>query len=126
MTTRKQVMDSYKAKVADEQQRASNGQFGSGGGSAPHPNSKAGKAIQKQRREAGQAQQNKEQVLASQAVGSSMHKALEYGQVERKSQPYQQEKRAESYARARKVMGIEDACKGIKGILDALPKAAKA
>lgn len=36
MTTRKQVQDAYLArKTADEQQRASNGQFGSGGGAEP-------------------------------------------------------------------------------------------
>jgi hypothetical protein len=122
MTTRKQVMDSYKAAM-DEQQRASNGQFGTGSGtSAPHPNSKAGKALAKTRREAGRQQALKEQIISGQNVGSSMHKALEYGQVERKSQPYQQERTAEVYARTRKLRGVEDACKGIKGILDALSK----
>lgn len=121
MTTRKQVRDRI---ILDDQQRAANGQFGTGSGTStakkPHPNSKEGKAIAKQQRAAHSAQVLKEQVIANQNVGSSMHKAMEYGKVERKSMPYQQQETAKNYARARRLMGIEDTIKGIKGLMDAL------
>lgn len=118
MTTRKQVRDRI---ILDDQQRAANGQFGSGGGASSRATSFAGNsAVAKKAQNASAKHSNIGREMVQAAANA---KSPQYAKTMRMGAVAAQNKSAAESKKARQALGIQDTCKGIKGLLDALDAA---